>query len=114
MAQATSISLGKLTTAVQAAVKAAVQKHPKFKIEPPTQLAISYVIRGIPVPETIVANVTLGETRAFAADIASHLSSSVPEGLALEHGRALEPAIYSLGNHLILGIPAPPEVLLER
>jgi hypothetical protein len=33
MAQATSISLSKFTASVQAAVKAAVAKHPKFKVE---------------------------------------------------------------------------------
>jgi hypothetical protein len=34
MAKATSISFSKFTESVQAAVKAAVAKHPKFKIEP--------------------------------------------------------------------------------
>ena len=42
MAQAASISLSKFTETVQAAVKVAVQKHPKFKLEQPTQLSISY------------------------------------------------------------------------
>jgi hypothetical protein len=41
MAQAASISLSKFTETVQAAVKVAVQKHPKFKLEQPTQLSIS-------------------------------------------------------------------------
>ncbi len=43
MAQAASISLSKFTETVQAAVKVAVQKHPKFKLEQPTQLSISYL-----------------------------------------------------------------------
>ena len=42
MAQAASISLSKFTETVQAAVKVAVQKHPKFKLEQPTQVSISY------------------------------------------------------------------------
>ena len=33
MAQATSISLAKFTASVQAAVKAAVANHPKFKFQ---------------------------------------------------------------------------------
>jgi hypothetical protein len=40
MAQAASISLSKFTETVQAAVKVAMQKHPKFKLEHPTQLRI--------------------------------------------------------------------------
>lgn len=56
MAQAASISLSKFTETVQAAVKVAVQKHPKFKLEQPTQLSISYLIRGIPVPDAIAGN----------------------------------------------------------
>ena len=35
MTQAQSLSLNQFTHAVQAAVKSAVQKHPKFKVEPP-------------------------------------------------------------------------------
>ena len=114
MAQATSISLSKFTATVQAAVKAAVQKHPKFKIDPPTQVAISYLIRGIPVSEAIVANVTLAETQAFAAEIASHLTSSGPAVLGLEAGKTPEGAVYSHGNHVIIGIPPVTEILLEK
>lgn len=113
MAQATSISVSKLTTAVQAAVKAAVQKHPKFKVEVPTQVSIGYLIRGFPVPETILANVTLGETRAFAADVASQLSSGAPEVFAAAVGKP-EGAVYARGNHVILGFPAVSDVVLER
>jgi len=107
VAKATSISLSKLTAAVQAAVKAAVQKHPKFNMGPPTQLAISHLILGIPV-DSRVAKVTLDETQAFAADIASHLSRSG------EFGKALEAAVYSHGNHLIIGIPQDTNLLLEK
>ena len=63
MAQAQSISLSHFTAAVQAAVKAAVQKHPKFKLDAPQGVTFSFLIRGIPVPESVLANVTLGETQ---------------------------------------------------
>jgi hypothetical protein len=114
MAQAMSISLTKFTATVQAAVKAAVQKHPKFRIEPPTQVAISYLIRGIPVPESMVANATLAETQAFAAEIASQIASSGPQVAALQPGTTPEGAVYSRGNHVIIGIPAATEILLEK
>jgi len=112
MADATSLSLSKFTEAVNAAVKAAVQKHPKFKMDAPSAVAVSYLIRGIPVPEALVAHATVAETRAFAQDIASHLSAS--PALAAGAVRQVEAAIYSRGNHIIVGIPAAPEVLLER
>ena len=112
MADATSLSLAKFTDAVNAAVKAAVQKHPKFKMDAPSAVAVSYLIRGIPVPESIVAHATVAETRAFAQEIASHLSSS--PGIAAAAVRPTEAAIYSRGNHIIIGIPAAPDVLIER
>jgi hypothetical protein len=58
MAQVVSISLAKFTASVQAAVKAAVAKHPKFKLDAPTAVAVAYLIRGIPVPEGILSTVT--------------------------------------------------------
>ncbi len=57
-----SISLSKFTESVQAAVKATVAKHPKFKLDVPNAVTVSYLIRGIPVPDAILSNVTLGET----------------------------------------------------
>lgn len=113
MADATSLSLAKFTDAVQAAVKAAVQKHPKFKMDAPSAVAVSYLIRGIPVPEGLAANATLAETRAFAADIASQLASSPAVGAAAG-GRPAEAVVYSRGNHVIIGIPAITDVLIER
>src|SRR5713226_7879800 len=98
MAQAKSISLSQFTTAVQAAVKAAVQKHPKFKVDPPQAVAFSFLIRGIPVPETLVANVTFGETQAFANDIAAHLGGAQPEAAAGAPGA--QGVIYSSGRHI--------------
>ncbi len=111
MARAISISLSKFTTTVNAAVKAAVEKHPKFKLEPATGLAISYLIRGIPVPEAIAANVTVRETQAFATELATHIGKDMPN--LIEHGRA-EGALLSHGGYLIVGIPAPIDILLEK
>jgi hypothetical protein len=112
MAQATSISLSKFTETVQAAVKVAVQKHPKFRLDQPTQLSISYLIRGIPVPEGIAANVTLRETQAFANDLASQIGGGL--GAAPEAAVRAEGTIFAQGRHLIIGIPAVPNVLIEK
>lgn len=106
MAQAVSISLSKFTASVQAAVKAAEAKHPKFKIGAPNAVTVSYLIRGFPVPEAILANVTLGEAQAFATDVATHLAGSTPEAFAAAvHGPAPEGALLSVGRHIICGIP---------
>src|SRR5689334_7890906 len=79
MAQPTSVSLSKFTASVQAAVKAAVAKHPKFKVQPPHELTISYLIRGIPAPDTILSQVTVGEAQAFADDVAAHIAGEHPD-----------------------------------
>jgi len=112
MAQAKAISLSQLTSAVQAAVQAAVQKHPKFTGTAPKGVEFSYLIRGIPVPENLLAQVSLGETQAFANDIAAHLGA---QGGALVEAKAggSQGVIFSSGRHVILGIPADP-VLLEE
>jgi hypothetical protein len=104
MAQATSISLAKFTASVQAAVKAAVAKHPKFKVETPNSVSISYLIRGVPIPDGILTTATLSETQAFANDVASSLGQAHPEVLAAP-GKAVEGAIISIGRHVIVGIP---------
>ena len=106
MAQAISISLSKFTSSVQAAVKAAVAKHPKFKVEGPHAVTEAYLIRGFPVPENIASAVTIGETQAFAKDVAAHIAGAHPEAVGLTaHGTAPEGAILSLGRHVIVGIP---------
>ncbi len=115
MAQATSISLSKFTSTVQAAVKAAVQKHPKFRIDPPHGITVSYLIRGIPVPDAILANVTLGETQAFANDVAAHIGGAHPEAFSAAHGPTPQGAILSIGRHVIIGIPPVAEtVIVEK
>jgi len=111
MAQAISISLAKFTSSVQAAVKAALAKHPKFKVTVPNAVTVAYLIRGFPVPENILSNVTIGEAQAFATDVAAHIASSHPEAGLAPRGTAPEGAMLSLGRHLILGIPPIAHVL---
>src|SRR5215831_10693482 len=112
MAQAVSVSLSKFTASVQAAVKAAVAKHPKFKVDIPNAVTVAYLIRGIPVPEAIASAVTLGETQAFATDIAGHIAGAVPEALGLAaRAPAPEGAVLSLGRHVIVGIPPAPQIV---
>lgn len=112
MAAATTVSLGKFTSAVQASVKAAIRKHPKFKMDPPRTVTVSYLIRGIPVPDEILANVTFAETQDFANEVAAGVGRA---GGAAGRAFALAPrskgAILSLGGHVILGFPPPPEVI---
>lgn len=112
MAQAVSISLSKFTASVQAAVKAATAKHPKFKIDVPNAVTVAYLIRGIPVPESILANATLGETQAFAGDVAAHIAGAHPEAFALTAGGpAPGGAVLSVGRHVIVGIPPAAAIL---
>ena len=113
MAQAKSISLNQFTTAVQAAVKSAVQNHPKFQpVEAPQGITFNYLIRGIPVPELLLQNVTFGETQAFANEIAAHISAQPGMAdAALTGGKG---AIYSAGGHLVIGIPAAEQFLMKQ
>jgi len=113
MAQAKSISLKQFTQTVQAAVKAAAQKHPKFKFEPPQEIQLSYLIRGFPVPENLVANLTFGETQAFANEVASHIGTAQPEALIGGRGDG-GGVLYSAGRHIIVGIPAAETLLLRE
>ena len=112
MAKATSISLSKFTATVKEAVAAAVARHPKFKVKPPKAVTVSYLVRGIPVSDTILAGVTVSETQAFAREVASHIAAAHPDAL----GTAVkEGAILSIGEHLIVGIPPVAKILdIER
>ena len=107
MAQATSISMRKFLTSVQAAVKAAAAKHPKFHVEQPNAISVSYLIRGFPIPDGILSTVTVGETQAYANEIAAHLGGAVPEALTAGAGAkpTTEGAVLSIGRHVIVGIP---------
>lgn len=116
MAQAVSISLSKFTNSVQAAVKAAIAKHPKFKFEVPQGVTVAYLIRGFPVPDAILSNATLGETQAFANDVAAHIAGAHPEAFATaKSGPSGEGAVLSIGRHVICGIPPVAQIFeLER
>ena len=109
MAEATAISLAKFTSSVQAAVKSAVAKHPKFKVDVPNSVSVSYLIRGFPIPDSILAAATLAETQAFADDVASSLAQAHPELLVVK-GVATGGAVISFGRHVIVGIPPVTEV----
>jgi hypothetical protein len=106
MAQATSISLSKFTSTVQAAVKSAIEKHPKFQLPPPNAVSVSYLIRGIPVPDALLKNVTFAETQAFANDVAGAIAGAHPEVFSAS-GRpaAGNGAVISVGGHVVIGIP---------
>ena len=112
MAQAKSISLHQFTHAVQAAVKAATQKHPKFKLEAPQGVTFDFLIRGFPVPDTVLANVTFVETQQFANEVATQISAQ--PGIATEVKLAGNGAIYSAGGHIIIGIPAVDQLLVKE
>jgi len=110
MSQAQSMSLSHFTKAVQSAVKAAKHKHPKFNVELPEGITFSYLIRGFPVPDTVLANVTLGEAQAFANEIAAEVGQQA--GIA-ELKSGAQGAVYSFGHHVICGIP-PAETFLMK
>ena len=110
MAKPVSISLSKFTSSVQAAVKAAAAKHPKFQLPTPHGVTVSYLIRGIPVPEEIMAKVSFAETQAFATDVAGHIAQAHPEALGAGHQPGQAAAILSVGRYVICGIPAPPQL----
>jgi phage tail sheath gpL-like len=115
MPQTVSVSLSKFTASVQAAVKAAVAKHPKFKVEVPNAITVSYLIRGFPVPEAILSAVTVGETQAFATDVAAHVAGAHPEAFGAVGAPAPEAAIISVGRHLIVGFPPMTQIVqIER
>jgi hypothetical protein len=109
MADATSISFGKFLGSVQSAVKSAAAKHPKFKVEVPNAVTVSFLIRGFPIPDGILATVTVGETQAYANEVAGQIAAAHPQvGLAGASG-----AILSIGRHIIVGIPPAPQALLQ-
>lgn len=114
LAKATAISLAKFTASVQAAIKGAVAKHPKFKVETPHAVSISYLIRGFPVPDAILSQVTLSEAQAYAADIAASLSAAHADLLAPKAGGTAEGAVLSIGRHIIVGIPPVSQVFELR
>ncbi len=114
MAQAVSISLKKFTESVNSAVKAAAAKHPKFQLEPAHGISVSYLIRGFPLPDGILRNVSLPEVQSFAADVAQHLSAAHAEVFRAGGQTRVEGAVISVGGHLIIGFPPPENFLLTE
>ncbi len=113
MASAQTISLGKFTSAVKAALKIAIQKNPKFSsVTLPDGIAFGYLIRGIPPPDPILSQVTFAELQAFADDLAAGIVAQPGiEALALPGGKG---AIFSSGGHIICGMPPAPEFVLKE
>jgi hypothetical protein len=58
----------------------------------------------------------MGETQAFATEVATHIAGAHPEALeAAPRGSAAEGAIISVGRHVIVGIPPVSQVIqLEK
>ena len=69
------------------------------------------MIRGIPVPENLLANVTFGETQAFANELATQIGAQSGMAAASLGGQG---AIHSVGGHIILGIPAVDQLQLKQ
>jgi hypothetical protein len=113
MAQAKSISLNQFTGAVQSAVKSAAQKHAKLKIEVPQAITFGHLIWGFPVPDSILANVTLAETQAFADTVAASIAPQAGLELAAKTTGG-KGALYAAGGHIIIGIPAVDHLQLEK
>ncbi|MCW3097537.1 MAG: hypothetical protein JWL77_3155 [Chthonomonadaceae bacterium] len=112
-ATATSISLSKFTSSVQAAVTAAQQRNPKFKLPPVQGITFSSVIRGIPVPFALAQTLTMAEVQTFADDVAGHIAGAHPELVtAAAIGTNTQGMVASIGHHIICGIPPMPSVLL--
>ena len=109
MAKASTISLEKLSSAVKDAVTAASQKHPNLKLDPGTKLSINYLIWGIPAPDQFNA-----ETVRAAEAVAKEVAASLGHGLGGALGPQAEGAVFVHGGHVIIGIPAPRDILLER
>ena len=110
MAEPVSISLRKFTSSVQAAVKAAMAKHPKFKLK--CRGDIGFVLdSGNSSAGGHRVEGTLGETQAFATDVASHLGQAHPEAFGVAHPAGQEGAVLSVGQHVIIGIPTRADII---
>jgi hypothetical protein len=100
-----SISLHQLTASVQAAVKAAAAKHPKFRAVPePSAVSFGNLIWGFPVPDGVLAQVTVAEFQSYTTDVAAQIGQAVPQGLT-GAVRAPEGVILSVARVVHCGIP---------
>jgi hypothetical protein len=113
MAKPVSLSLSKFTSSVQSAVKAAAARHPKFKFEAPQAVTINLLIWGFPPPESVIANATLSETQAFVNEVALDVADKNPGAFALPNPGP-EGAIFSVGRHVICGIPPVTDLVVEK
>lgn len=115
MASAQTVSLGKFTSAVKAALKTAIQKHPKFSaMTLPDGITFDYLIRGIPPPDPILSQVTFAELQSFTDDLAAGIVAQAGiEACALASGKGAG-AIYSAGGHIICGMPPFTEIVLKE
>jgi hypothetical protein len=105
MAKPVSISLHKFTSSVQAAVKAAAEKHPKFRQVPvPSGISFGNLIWGIPVPDGVLAQVTVGELQSYVTDVAAHIGQAGREQLGAAF-KAPEGVFGSFGHVVHCGIP---------
>ena len=106
MEKPVSISLKKFTASVQSAVTAATAKHPKFRaVHEPTAVSFTYLIRGFPLPDGVLSQVTLSEAQAFATDVAAQIGQAAPEALGAAR-QAPHGVVLSFGGHVTCGIPA--------
>jgi hypothetical protein len=100
-----SISLHHLTASVQAAVKAAAAKHPKFGPVPePSGISFGNLIWGYPVPDGVLAQVTVGELQSYVTDVAAQIGQAGPQEL----GAALQAqgGVFGFFGHVVhCGIP---------
>jgi hypothetical protein len=105
MAKPVSISLHKFTSSVQSAVKAAAEKHPKFRHVPvPSEVTFGNLIWGFPVPDGVLAQATLGELQSFVTDVATQIGQGGAEGLAAALP-APKGGFVSFGQVIHCGIP---------
>ena len=111
MPPAKSISLSQFTKAVQSAVKAAVKRHPKFQVPVPEEVTFSYLIRGFPVPPTILNNVTFAEAQSFVNDVATSIATEAGTADKALIGQGV---IYSGGGHIICGMPPVETIELKQ
>lgn len=118
--QAQSISIHKLTAAVNTAVAAAGKKFPKIPLKPVAEVCyFPYWICGIPVPDPIYRQLeaeTFGTLNQVANEIGQSLGQQMPELFGGEAGAAAgaggsTAALYSVNGHLIMGRRPVPTVV---
>ena len=117
---ATSISVKKLTAAVNTAIGAAERKFPKVNLKPVQEVCyLPYWICGIPVPDPIwqtLQGESFKTVEAVAAEIGNSLGQQMPElfaGEAVGAAPVAHAALYSVNGHLIMGRRPAPQASLN-